>query len=305
MRIHTARLSSKHPTYLDLHFDHYVPARPKGVALLIATGMAEHRKHYIWLATELCALGYDVFVFDHRGHGQSVLEHSVEIAWGEMGENGFEHAVLDLAKFVALVRGVCKGYKLVLLGHSMGSLLARRLIQHAHTPLDALILTGTPTPFRGLGLCVGVLKLLRAMGCPFKWNLNTFFSLHPRVRAMGARGAWLCQDAKVLKFYSLDKASRFAFSTNSFACLLEGAHLVFSAHAYGGKNLPILLMSGLEDVCGGFGVGVIKSYHTLRAQGFKQVSLELLAQARHKIFDEPNKDRALRLMLEWLEHQGL
>ncbi|WP_104758004.1 alpha/beta fold hydrolase [Helicobacter salomonis] len=301
----SARFSSDHPSYLDLYYDHYVPDRPKGVGVVIATGMVEHRKHYTWLASRMCACGYDVFVLDHRGHGQSVLKDSSEIAWGEMGENGFEHAVLDLAKFIRVVRGICKGHKLVVLGHSMGSLLARRLIQHGYTSLDALILTGTPSPFRGLKWCARLARGLSTLHCSPRWNLSVLFSLHPRVRAFGFRGAWLCKDPKALKRYHADKASRFTFSMNSFACLLEGAHLVFSAHAYGDKNLPILLMSGLEDVCGGFGVGVIKAYNSLCTQGFKQVSLQLLEQGRHKIFEEPEKEEILQILLAWLEQRGL
>ncbi|MFC3848061.1 alpha/beta fold hydrolase [Helicobacter baculiformis] len=303
--VYSARFSADHPRYLDLHFDHYVPNRPKNVALIIATGMVEHRKHYTWLASSLCTYGYDVFVLDHRGHGQSVLEDSDEISWGEMGENGFEHAVLDLAKLARVVHTTCPKHKRVLLGHSMGSLLARRLIQHDYVRLDALILTGTPTPFRGLKWCARLARGLHALHCTPRWNLSVLFSLHPRVRAFGRRGAWLCKDPKVLKRYHADKASRFTFSMNSFACLLEGTHLVFSAHAYGDKNLPILLMSGLEDVCGGFGVGVIKAYNALCAQGFKQVSLALLEQGRHKIFDEPEKQEALEILLAWLDKHQL
>ncbi|WP_104750469.1 alpha/beta fold hydrolase [Helicobacter cynogastricus] len=303
--MYSACFSSDHPSYLDLHYDHYVPSHSKRVAVLIATGMIEHRKHYVQLASSLCAHGYDAFVLDHRGHGQSVLEGSAEIAWGEMGEEGFERAVLDLVKFVRVARVVCKGHKVVLLGNSMGSLLARRLIQHHYTPLDALVLTGTPSPFKAWGLCARILKLLAVLHCPLRWNINVFFSLHPKVRRFEFRGAWLCKDPKSLKLYVNDRASRFAFSTNSFASLLEGAHLVFNAHAYGDKNLPILLLSGLEDVCGGFGAGVIKAYHILGAQGFKNVSLRLLEKERHKIFDVPQQEENLKILLDWLHQHNL
>ncbi|WP_104629271.1 alpha/beta fold hydrolase [Helicobacter bizzozeronii] len=301
----SGRFSSQQPSYLDIHFDHYQPPESRGVVVQIATGMVEHKRHYVWLAEQLCDQGYEVFVADHRGHGLSVLENSTEVCWGEMGADGFEWAVKDMAKLATHIKTLYPTHKLVLLGHSMGSLLARRLVQHNYCKLDALVLTGTPAPFLGLGLYVFLLKIFRGLGIEITWGLNALFSKHPRVKAMGSKGSWLCRDERVIKLYSMDKASRFVFSTNSFICLLEGARSAFYAHAYGDKSLPILLLSGLDDVCGDFGVGVVRAYRCLAKQGFSDITLRLFEKDRHKIFDELDKQEVLQTLLGWLERKGL
>ncbi|BEG57584.1 hypothetical protein NHP21005_12720 [Helicobacter sp. NHP21005] len=139
-------INSDNPPYLKLYYDCYTPEESKGVVVQIATGMVEHKEHYKWVASELCAKGYVVFVADHRGHGLSVLENGGEIFWGEMGTDGFEWAVRDMAKLAEHIKSLYPTHKLVVLGQSMGSLLARRWVQHDYTPLDALVLTGTPAP---------------------------------------------------------------------------------------------------------------------------------------------------------------
>ncbi|WP_281192481.1 alpha/beta fold hydrolase [Helicobacter suis] len=297
------RISSTNPSYLELYFDYYKPKKPKGVVIQIATGMVEHKRHYIWLATELCQHGYSVFIYDHRGHGLSVLEHGSEIYWGEMGVDGFEQAAKDMAKLASHIQNICKGYKHVLLGHSMGSLLARRFMQHNYQPIHALVLAGTPAPFLGLGLCAWALKILRALRVSFKWNINTLFHLHPRVRAMG--GSWISRNVQTLRTMRSDPACHFYFSTNSFACLVEGIYKVFYTHAYGPKDVPILLVSGLDDLCGNFGVGVIKARECLKKQGFTDVSLRLFDRDRHKILDEPDRKEVLASILAWLKSKGL
>lgn len=301
------RFSSEQPSYLDIHFDHYQPQESRGVVVQVATGMVEHKRHYVWLAEQLCDRGYDVFVADHRGHGLSVLEHGREVYWGEMGIDGFEQAVKDMAKLARHIKTAYPGYAHVLLGHSMGSLLARRFVQHNYHKLDALVLSGTPAPFLGLGLYAWLLKVFRIFNPNLPWDINTLFSKHPRVRAMGGglKGSWLCRDERVIKLYGADKASRFRFSTNSFICLLEGAHAVFFGHAYGNKDLPILMLSGLEDMCGQFGVGVVRAYQCLLKQGFTDITLRLFEKDRHKIFDELDKQKVLQTLLLWLESKGL
>ncbi|CRF40506.1 alpha/beta fold hydrolase [Helicobacter ailurogastricus] len=297
------RINSDNPPYLELYFDRYEPEESRGVVVQIATGMVEHKEHYKWVANELCARGYVVFVADHRGHGLSVLEDKSEIYWGEMGENGFEWAVKDMVKLARHIKTLYPTHKLVLLGHSMGSLLARRWVQHNYYPLDALILTGTPSPFWGLRFCAFLLKTLGRFNVRLKAGVNTLFSLHPKIRRY--QGNWVCKNTAALKLLRIDPASRFLFSTKSFALLVEGAFMVFHTHAYGRKDLPILFLSGLDDVCGGFGVGVVKAHHCLEKQGFKDIELRLFSKDRHKILDETDKQVVLESLLKWLESKGL
>ncbi len=106
--------------------------------VLLAHGIGEHVRRYDHVADALVDAGAVVYAPDHYGHGQSE---------GEPGlVDDIEVMVTDL---VAVGRDAAQahpGLPLVLLGHSMGGLIAVRTAQRGELPLDALALSG---PFLG------------------------------------------------------------------------------------------------------------------------------------------------------------
>ena len=90
------------------------PVKPKGAVLLVH-GLGEHMGRYTHVAQFLQAAGYAVFGYDHHGHG---LSSGVK---GSLPENN--QLVDDLHFVIAHVRSQVTG-PLVLMGHSMGGLIA-------------------------------------------------------------------------------------------------------------------------------------------------------------------------------------
>src|SRR5437879_4933987 len=107
----------------------------------IAHGYGEHIERYDHVARALRARGAAVYGPDHLGHGRSAGER-VLIA-------DVEHVVDDLARVVEHARAAHPGLPVVLVGHSMGGLIATRLAQRPRRPpLAGLVLSG---PAIGLG----------------------------------------------------------------------------------------------------------------------------------------------------------
>src|SRR5207249_6863581 len=101
----------------------------------------EHTERYDHVASALHARGAAVYGPDHLGHGRSAGER-VLIA-------NLEHVVDDLVRVVERAQAAYPGRPVVLLGHSMGGLIATRLAQRAERPrLAGLVLSG---PAIGLG----------------------------------------------------------------------------------------------------------------------------------------------------------
>ena len=101
---------------LRLFFRHW-PARgtPRFVAL-IAHGMAEHAGRYEELAGILSADGAVVWAIDHRGHGHSQ---------GRRGDfRSFQEYIDDLDLLTEHARAKNPGLPVVLIGHSLGGLIA-------------------------------------------------------------------------------------------------------------------------------------------------------------------------------------
>ncbi|WP_327399726.1 lysophospholipase [Streptomyces sp. NBC_01288] len=106
---------------------------PRYVAL-VAHGYGEHIGRYAELAAVLLTNGAAVFGPDHQGHGTSAGERVLI--------EDFEDVVTDLHAVADLARATHPGVPLVLIGHSMGGLIASRFAQRYGDELAALVLSG-------------------------------------------------------------------------------------------------------------------------------------------------------------------
>ncbi len=294
----------------NVFYDCYEPKEQNGVVIQIAHGMVEHRGRYVWLCNELSKAGYKVYINDHRGHGDSIGQ---EVSLGEMGKDGFEKAVKDMLYLNKIIQEENPQAKIVLLGHSMGSLLSRRFLQLHEERLDALVLSGTPSPniLAGFGSklsfflnAIGFNDFFQKMGRKLVNQISLgSFNVHFRHQKPYSKSHWICSDYEVVRAYDADEKTQFIFSLNSFGNLLRGLKQVFSPYpkAIKNKDLPILFLSGEEDACGNFSKGVKRAYEHLCAQGYENVSLKLYAGCRHEVFNEKQKEQYLQDMLEWLK----
>src|SRR5438105_9601504 len=115
---------------LLLHVQHWPAAAPARGSVLIMHGLGEHIGRHAHVAARLNRAGWNVVGYDHRGHGRS---------GGAKGRlNDGEDLVRDLALVIDAVRVripecAARRYSnergpLVLLGHSLGGLIAARFV---------------------------------------------------------------------------------------------------------------------------------------------------------------------------------
>ncbi|MFD6189456.1 alpha/beta hydrolase [Streptomyces sp. NPDC060275] len=107
--------------------------RPRYVALLVH-GYGEHAGRYEEVAGVLTGHGAVVYAPDHTGHGRSDGERVVV--------EDFEDVVTDVRAVADLARAAHPGLPLVMVGHSMGGLIAARYAQRHQGELTALVLSG-------------------------------------------------------------------------------------------------------------------------------------------------------------------
>ncbi|MFI2203557.1 alpha/beta fold hydrolase [Streptomyces sp. NPDC020192] len=106
---------------------------PRYLALVVH-GYGEHAGRYDGLADVLTGHGAAGYAPDHAGHGRSAGERVVI--------EDFEDVVTDVHAVAVLARAAHPGLPLVLVGHSMGGLIAARYAQRYGSELTALILSG-------------------------------------------------------------------------------------------------------------------------------------------------------------------
>ncbi|MFF9456865.1 alpha/beta hydrolase [Streptomyces flaveolus] len=107
--------------------------RPRYAVLLIH-GYGEHAGRYEEVAGVLTSHGAAVYGPDHIGHGASEGERVLI--------EDFEDVVTDVHAVAELARAAHPGLPVVVIGHSMGGLIASRYAQRHPEGLTALVLSG-------------------------------------------------------------------------------------------------------------------------------------------------------------------
>jgi len=284
----------------------WVLDNPKAV-VQIAHGMGEHARRYDWVAQQLKANGYAVYANDHRGHGETsgpVL--------GYMGADGWNRSLADMYELGQLARGKHEGLKLILLGHSMGSMLSQQFITRYGCSIDALVLSGSPG-FKESKLAF-INHLLMKFECwrhgPDGTSMlmqNAIFgNSNAPFDGPGATGyEWLSRDQEEVATYMADDQCGFVLSPASLIDMSQGSAISQDKLSLLRipQNLPIYIFSGAEDPVHGKQVDLDRLVNAYRKRGLSQLSYKLYPGGRHEMLNETNKNEVVTELVQWLEQQ--
>jgi alpha-beta hydrolase superfamily lysophospholipase len=117
-----------------VHYELWAPNGPPARIAIVVHGYAEYAARYRHVADALTAAGAIVYAEDHIGHGHSDGERALIV--------DFEHVVDDLRALVDIAVGEHPGLPVVMIGHSMGGLLAARFAQRFPEHLAGLVFLG-------------------------------------------------------------------------------------------------------------------------------------------------------------------
>jgi alpha-beta hydrolase superfamily lysophospholipase len=268
------------------------PEAPLGV-VQISHGMAEHKERYVPLMEHLAEMGWASVVHDHRGHGASVKS---EGDLGYIGADGLEALVEDVHQVGEYARGRWPGVPLVLLGHSMGTLVARAYIKR-HADPDGLILSGTPSYEAAVvpaGLLIAGIRRFRGERYRSQMVNKLFFGNFNRgIKNPASVFSWLNTDTASVEAYDKDPLCGFPFTLNGFSALRS---LLIDVHSPRGwaqpkKNIPVLFVSGGDDPCMISREKMSEAVNLLRNVGYPHVKVKIYDGLRHEILNEPQRDR--------------
>ncbi len=252
--------------------------RVRGQVLLVH-GLGEHAGRYEHVAQALCAQGWQVVAYDQRGHGQS---------GGGRGVIPDRNSLLqDLGRVVDAVRPLQPG-PLVMLGHSLGGLVAARYVAEGlHVkpaawwrPVDALVLS-SPALDAGMSLFQ---KLLVAVGASLVPGLALGNGLKP---------SWICRDPAVVAAYVADPLVHDRICGRLAKFIADAGPEVQGMAA--SWRVPTLLMWGGADRC----VAPAGSARFAAAAPASVVAQPWPALA-HEIFNEPEQAEVLTALNGWL-----
>ena len=272
-------------------------------SVLINHGMAEHQQRYKDFINFLNSNGINVFIYDHRGHGNRITALDPLGVFGR--ENGWSLVVNDLIKVSNFLINKYPDHTFSILGHSMGSYITLDSIQSGN-PIKNYILSGSSVPSGSILLFQQLfLKFSNLMRGRNNYS-NTMHKLvfggfnksikHPRTQS-----DWLSYSTNSVDEYVADPLCGFVVSNSLWGDLLYGFKRIFDKnrlHLYH-PNLDVLILSGKEDAAGSFGSGPKKLYELLSAQ-ISNCNLKLYDAMRHEILNEATKNIVYHDVLDYL-----
>ena len=284
----------------------YVPQNMEPKAILqISHGMCEFIERYEDFAGFLCDNGFIVCGNDHLGHGNSISSEEDLGYFGE--ENGYEYLVTDLYKTMTIVRKSYPNLPYFMLGHSMGSFVARMFLTQYGKELTGAVICGTSggNPFAGMGIRMAK-SIARKKGGHFrskKLDSMAFQGYNKRIDKPQSRFDWLTTDPQIVSDYEQNPKNNFIFTAAGFKDLFTLVKLV-SAKEWADKvpkNLPLFLIAGEEDPVGEYGKGVRKVCRRLIEADVQDIALHLYPGGRHEIINESNRKDVYIDIARWMD----
>jgi alpha-beta hydrolase superfamily lysophospholipase len=248
----------------------------------VVHGLGEHIGRYAHVAAALNAAGWHVAGHDLRGHGHSS---------GRRGRVADSQAFLaDVALVQDHLQQRWPGGARVLLGHSMGGLIAGRFVAEGlakapapwFRPFDALVMS-SPALDPGMN---GFQQFLLAVLGPVAPSLGLGNGLKP---------AWISRDPAVVKAYVDDPLVHDRVSPRLVRFIVDAGALVIARAPQ--WTLPTLLMWAGADRCvapaGSAAFAAAAPQSALTAQPWPGLA--------HEIFNEPEQAQVLQHLARWLQ----
>ncbi len=275
----------------------------KGV-VQISHGMAEYSNRYSRFALELCKAGYAVFISDHVGHGSSVENKEMLGFFGE--ENGEETFIDDLKTLTDIAKSEYPNLPFFMLGHGMGSLIARKYTAKYGYLLDGVIYSGTSGENPALGVGILLANTMIKQNGPMHRSevLDTIaFGSYNRKTQKRTECDWATRDEAEVDKFIADELCGYKYTVSGMKVLFTTLKQVTTRRWYNTipLSMPIFLISGSKDPVGDYGKGVKEVYKNLKKTGHKNVSMKLYEDARHEILNEINRDEVYNDIIEWLD----
>jgi acylglycerol lipase len=251
------------------------PGTAPAALVLLVHGAGEHSGRYEHVAQRLVAAGFAVHAIDHRGHGHSQGPRALI--------DRVSHAVADLDTLVdaATEHEGARGRPVLMVGHSMGAMLALRYaLAHPHR-LAGLALSGALAS-------VQASAALRLIG-------HALSAVAPTLPLIRIDSSLVSRDPAVVAAYRADPlvhhgrlpartAAEIADTTDAFAEQVPAI------------TVPTLIMYGTADrLCPPSGSVMLGE-----RIGAADTTVRAYDGLYHEIFNEPERETVLDDLCSWL-----
>ncbi|MBM4525994.1 alpha/beta fold hydrolase [Rhodococcus hoagii] len=256
-------------------YDVWRPDGPPTGVLLLAHGLGEHARRYDHVVERLVGLGLVVYAPDHRGHGRSGGKRIELHDWSEFLD--------DLHRLSAVAIAENPGLQRLLLGHSMGGAIALSYALDHQDELSGLILSAPAVDVVG-GKPRVVIEIGKILGR---------FAPGIPVETLDAKS--VSRDPAVVAAYESDPLVHHG---KVKAGIARG--MILAAESFPARlpslTIPVLLLHGTEDRLADVSGSRMIAAHA----GSKDLTLKTYDGLFHEVFNEPEQEKVLDDLVDWL-----
>ena len=261
-----------------LYWQKWTPdSNPKALILLVH-GYAEHSGRYRYFAEHCLGKDYAVYALDHWGHGKS------EGTPGFVPDFSVFHDGVD--QLLARARQDLPDLHVILVGHSMGGLISATYLLANQARFAACVLSGPA--IKAAEEPSAFLKAISGF-------LSRFF---PKLGVLELDPNGISRDPQVVADYLADPLVYNGKMGARLAAEMLGK-MAEIQHNAGQISLPLLMLHGGKDSLAAADGSRFLDAHVSSPDKMLKIYPELF----HEIFNEPEKDKVLNDMTDWLDIQ--
>ncbi len=259
-----------------LYRQSWLPDGEPRAAIIVVHGLGEHSSRYAHVAKRLTDRHIAVHTLDHYGHGKSD---------GHSGHVPRFSVFLDgVAALLERVRNEHPSLPLLLLGHSMGGLIAARFLLHHEAEFRAAALSGP------------AFATDEAPPAIVLWINRILSAILPTLPMIALDGTLVSRDPAVVDAYLNDPLVHHGKLTSRLIAELSAAMDDTLSRA-AEVQLPLLVMHGELDKLTAPSGSI--TFHANAGSADK--TLKMYPGLFHEIFNEPEQDAVLADLGNWLE----
>lgn len=284
----------------QIHACRWTPEGEPKAVMQIVHGIAEHVERYDHFAEYLTRKGFLVVAEDHMGHGKSGTLPGYF-------HGGWHTAVADTFQLLLDTRKAYPHIPYILLGHSMGSFMARTILcKYPEAKIQGVIISGTTwQPVAAMPAIVKAMDLICKKAGETRPNETlqnmVFGTYNAKVEHPRTPLDWVCRDNKVVDAHPMNHGFRPA--AGLLRDMMAGIAFIERPRNLAAmcKELPVFFISGGADPVGGYGKGIEACVRAFQKAGMANVTKRIYPLCRHEILNEINRMEVYEDILAWVE----
>ena len=277
---------------------------PKAVVQIVL-GASEHFTRYEDFISFLNSNNYICVGGDILGHGESTHAEKKYIYFEK------DEAYESITMVKDYIKATYPNLPLYLLGHSMGSFLARKLLIDYPIDYKKGIISGTTTmPVALTGAAVflgavtrifrgkkGISPLLSELG------MNGLPKKMIKANLLPEGDLWITHDKEIANYYQESPICGEDFTVAAYQGMFSWIDFVSKKKNLdkGNKETPIFFIAGMEDPLSNFGKDIKTTVDMYKKCGYGYCEVSLYEGMRHEVLNEIERNKVYNDCLQFFE----